>query len=226
MSELLLLIHSEDTTTGTTVEWCLNRGVDFKIKVAKNALSQPEHVSSLMDHRGLIVFGGDMEAWETKKNPWLLNEKILVKQFIDRDRHIMGLCLGAQLMAEQSGGKVFPDPRGWELGWIEVSSAEIDQPTHVLAWHSSTFEVGPSAKIIAHNQEKQNAAFRISPKAVGFQVHMEVDDRRLAHALAGYDETSWGRIQTVEQVREGFLKHHLAVKAWYFDTLDKWWTAK
>jgi GMP synthase-like glutamine amidotransferase len=222
VNRLLLLIHDEKSSVGTTVEWCLSRGVEFEVKVAEDFLKS---TSARDEFKGLIVFGGDMQVWETEKYPWLDREKKLVRETIENGRGVFGLCLGAQLIAEQTGGKVFPDPRGWEIGWREITLKDFEKPITALTWHSSTCEVGDAAEVIAKNREGEFEGLKVSPKVLGMQFHMEIDSQRLAHALAGYDANKEGHIQSVDEIREGFFRHKDDLKRSYFALLDQWWKA-
>jgi GMP synthase (glutamine-hydrolysing) len=136
----------------------------------------------------LIVFGGGMHVDQEAEHPWLAAEKRLLGEALDRRLPTLGVCLGAQLVAEAAGARVAPAPRP-EVGWYDVNLTEeagVDpllrgMPGRLRAfeWHSYGFELPPGAVALAHS-EVGLQAYRVGEWAWGVQFHAEVTAETLA----------------------------------------------
>ncbi len=115
-------------------------------------------VPNLEDISGLIVMGGPMGAYETEKYPYLAQECALISEMVRRDRPVLGVCLGAQLLAKSLGASVFPGPAS-EIGFGSVRLAPAastdpvfapsDADIPVFHWHGDTFELPIGATLLA-----------------------------------------------------------------------------
>ncbi len=126
----------------------------------------------------IIIMGGPMGAYEDGKYPFLKVEKDLIREALRDGIPVLGVCLGAQLIANALGGSVYPYKR--EFGWYEVERMEYDEVTEglpdrmvVFQWHNDTFELPMGSKLLYVGGAVRNQAFRIG-KAVGLQFHLEV----------------------------------------------------
>lgn len=218
MADLLILLHEKETTAGTTEEWCLSRGVSYHVAYSPDLTSKPFD----LDFKGLIACGGDIQTWEEPKYPWLREEKKFLRQAIDLEKKILGLCLGGQLLAEQLGATVNPGP-AWEIGWYEIDLTEEKKKFTGFHWHSSTFNLPPDARLIACSMQCLNQGFRFGKNLVGLQFHAEVDDFRVEKALSNYDPDAKGYVQSLEKIRELKAENLPKLKEWYFQFLDEWW---
>jgi GMP synthase (glutamine-hydrolysing) len=139
---------------------------------------------SLNGYSGLCVGGGSMSAFQTKEYPFLALESQLLKQAHALGLPSLGFCLGAQLMAQSLGGKVFRNHRP-EIGFFEVrfrAEAASDPlwkhhhtpflPTH---WHNDTFALPPTAELLASSDITPHQLFRCGPHFYGIQFHLEFD---------------------------------------------------
>lgn len=135
----------------------------------------------LPDPSGLaavVVLGGEMGAYDIDVYPYLIEEKDYLRRLVDEDVAVLGICLGAQLLADALGGKAFLADRP-EAGVVElrVTGAWLEDPvlsplpTRVLAVHQDTFDVPPGAELLAES-ERFPHAFRIG-SALGLQFHPE-----------------------------------------------------
>lgn len=134
---------------------------------------------------GVVVMGGPMSASGDDGFPSRSSELQLLSDALDRQIPVLGICLGAQLLALAAGGRVFSGPAGAEIGWGTVSltaSAATDQllaesPAElaVLHWHGDTFELPSAGVRLAESDRYPNQAFRVGSNAWGLQFHVEVD---------------------------------------------------
>lgn len=127
----------------------------------------------------LIIMGGPMSVNDAQDYPWLTEEKHFIRRFIATGKPVLGICLGAQLIASAAGGKVFPNAVK-EIGWHPVQGISCANdvfifPDETLAfhWHGETFSLPPEAIRIASSQACQNQAFQIDRNVIGLQFHLE-----------------------------------------------------
>jgi GMP synthase-like glutamine amidotransferase len=137
---------------------------------------------AVTDFDALIVMGGPMGIYDEAIYPWLAAEKILIKNAIDAGKIVLGICLGAQLIADVLGGKVTRNAHK-EIGWwpIAVQPTAQDHPIarilarypEVFHWHGDTFALPPGALLLASSEACLNQAFSYGDRVYGFQFHLE-----------------------------------------------------
>jgi GMP synthase-like glutamine amidotransferase len=129
----------------------------------------------------LIILGGPMSVNDEVKFPWLVEEKEFIRQAIAGGKPILGICLGAQLIANALGAKVYPNAVK-EIGWFPITGRDdnansdlfqFPASTEVFHWHGETFDLPPGAQLIASSQACQNQAFQIGRSIIGLQCHLE-----------------------------------------------------
>ena len=133
---------------------------------------------------GLIVMGGPMGVYQTDRYPWLRDEFRLIEDAVKSKLPVLGVCLGAQVVAAALGAKVDRNPNGKEIGWHPIrlsDSAKDDRlmrglPTTMTPfhWHGDIFELPPGAVSLASSDKTPCQAFRHGDKVYGFQFHFEV----------------------------------------------------
>jgi GMP synthase-like glutamine amidotransferase len=132
----------------------------------------------------LVVLGGPMGVYEAVAHPHLLEEQRLLDDVVERGLPVLGICLGAQLLAAAFGARVYPGPAP-EIGFGEVklTSAGADDPLlgpagpsfPAFHWHADTFDLPPDAVHLAATRAYAHQAFRIGSRAWGLQFHIELD---------------------------------------------------
>lgn len=130
----------------------------------------------------LVVMGGPMGIYDEAIYPWLAEEKILIKAAIAAGKIILGICLGAQLIAAVLGAKVARNAHK-EIGWlpISVNPATATHPIaqvfagypEVFHWHGDTFALPPGAVHLARSEGCANQAYAFRDQVYGFQFHLE-----------------------------------------------------
>lgn len=160
----------------------------------------------------LIVMGGPMNIYEEDTYSWLIEEKAFIKESIAHDKVIIGLCLGAQLIADVLGGLVTKNAQT-EIGWFPVFFTDkardnelfsfLPSNATVFQWHGDTFSHLPmEVDVIATGSACQNQAFMYRDRIFGFQFHME-NTRQIIESLILHcaDEMSDGEyIQTPKEL--------------------------
>lgn len=145
----------------------------------------PTAVPRLDGYDGLVVLGGAMNAYHVEDYPNLLREVEYIKRAIDSERSVLGICLGAQLLATAVGGTVTRNPRR-EIGWhdIELSDAGRNDPVlagferrqRVFQWHEDGIRLPESIPALATSERSAVQAFAVGEHSYGFQFHLEVDE--------------------------------------------------
>jgi GMP synthase (glutamine-hydrolysing) len=143
---------------------------------------------------GLIVMGGPMGVYQTDRYPWLLDEMKLIRDAIANRKPVLGVCLGAQIVAAALGAKVDRNPAGKEIGWHSArlgSEARGDRLMSGLAdrftpfhWHGDIFELPPDSVALASSDKTPCQAFRYGDNVYGLQFHLEVAQENVAAMAA------------------------------------------
>lgn len=124
-----------------------------------------------------------MGAYETERYPFLKAEIALIRRQLAEERPVLGICLGAQLMAAAAGARVYPGERGKEIGWadVELAAAGCDDPLWegfpkrftTFHWHGDSFDI-PDGAILLGSSERYPQAFRLGANGYAVQFHPEV----------------------------------------------------
>ncbi|HEY7534789.1 MAG TPA: type 1 glutamine amidotransferase, partial [Thermodesulfobacteriota bacterium] len=147
---------------------------------------------SLINMDGLIILGGPMNVYETDKYPFLEMEDKLIKKAIEKDIPVLGICLGAQLIAKALGSRVKQNTEK-EIGWYSLKTNEEGSKDMLLKhckneeivfqWHGDTFEIPRGAVHLAYSPLCTNQAFRYGSKVYGLQFHIEVTHQMILEWL-------------------------------------------
>jgi GMP synthase (glutamine-hydrolysing) len=176
------------------------------------------------DVEGLVVMGGPMGAYEAHKYRFLDAECSLIQDLVASDRPVLGVCLGAQLLARALGARVFPGHIA-EIGFgtVQLSLAGNNDPIlgpagsvlPVFHWHGDTFDLPQGATLLASSVDYPHQAFRFGKCAYGLQFHVEPDSgiwsawrEHLPTALLGGSEE---RRRAIEQVGRGLIARFFAL---------------
>jgi len=151
-------------------------------------LYEDHHFPEVTEIDWLIIMGGPMGVYDDVEYPWLAEEKIFIRQAIDAGKTIIGICLGAQLIAEALGARVYPNDQK-EIGWFDVKLSEtaqkhplfenFEKQFHVFHWHGDTFDIPFGGETWISSDRCANQAFLIHEKVLGLQFHLEVTEQSL-----------------------------------------------
>ncbi|ASY70804.1 glutamine amidotransferase [Sinorhizobium fredii] len=172
---ILIVLHQERSSAGRVGHILEQKG--FSLDIRRPALGD-ELPSTLEGHSGTIVFGGPMSAND---------EQDFVRREIDwlsvpllENKPYLGICLGAQMLARNLGGKVAPHHEGMtEIGWYPLEATEagkalLDWPAMVYHFHREGFDLPRGAELLATGDTYPNQAFRYGENAWGIQFHGEL----------------------------------------------------
>jgi GMP synthase-like glutamine amidotransferase len=141
------------------------------------ALFDNEPLPSTADFDGLIIMGGPMSIHDEDIYPWLRAEKTLIAAAIREGKKVLGICLGAQLIAAVLGARVYPNPQKeigfWPVRWTEAAGK--GRPEEIFFhWHGETFDLPAGAVLLASTKACTNQAFLLGDRVLGVQFHPEV----------------------------------------------------
>lgn len=162
----------------------LLRSAGFRIRYV-NFGRNPDHRPSLDKYAALIILGGPMNSDQIDTYPNLIAEVELIREAISRNMSVLGICLGAQLLAKALGGAVTRNPTR-EIGWYDVDLTDAGtmdpvlgqfaQCQKVFQWHEDGIDLPPAAVHLASSSASQVQAFRFGEHVYGFQFHLEVSE--------------------------------------------------
>jgi GMP synthase (glutamine-hydrolysing) len=195
---LLAIVHEEDAGPGVFGELASVRGWElshWQIAAGERCPEDPSRFDAVLS------LGGAMHAHERAAHPWLAEEEAVLARLAHDGRPVLGVCLGAQLLARATGGQS-AQLSAPEIGWYDVSVnraggedpllAQLAPGFSALQWHSCDFTPGPGAVTLA-TSERCVQACRVAPRAWAIQFHAEVTlgdfeawlDGHLAHPEIG-----------------------------------------
>jgi GMP synthase (glutamine-hydrolysing) len=155
----------------------------FRIRYV-NFGRDPHQQPSLDRYEALIVLGGPMNAHQIDTYPNLATEVDVIRQAVDAGMSVLGICLGAQLLAKALGGQVSKNDER-EIGWYDVDLTEAGRRDPVIStfastqtvfqWHEDGISLPAGVENLATSPASAVQAFRYGEQAYGFQFHLEVD---------------------------------------------------
>lgn len=160
--------------------WLRSRGAE----ISETRMFESAALPAVEDVDLLIVMGGPMSVNDEAEHPWLVTEKRFIRQAIAADKAVIGVCLGAQLIANALGARVYPNAEK-EIGWFPVYAAPNDTKhplfpfpaqTEAFHWHGETFDLPEGATRLARSAACENQAFQIGRRVIGLQFHLETTE--------------------------------------------------
>ena len=187
---VLAVVHGEEVRSGVFADPIAARGHELE---EWSIARRPAPSRPLDAYSAVIVFGGSMHADQDDRHPWLREETLFLHRLLDSGTPVLGVCLGAQLLARAAHAPVEP-AREPEIGWyeIELTAEAADDPVlsrlpsrfHALQWHFYTYGV-PAGAVELARSAVCTQAFRLGEVAWGIQFHAEVSP---GDALAWIDD--------------------------------------
>ncbi|HUH78557.1 MAG TPA: type 1 glutamine amidotransferase [Methanoregula sp.] len=197
---ITILQHGEDESAGTIPGYLRMHGIPFRTLRLFEGDALPDTLPEK-----LIILGGQMSVNDAGRYPYLEDEKALARKMILGDRPVLGICLGAQMIASAFGEEVRKGVReiGWKKArgcrpeWRRIFPAWFD----VFHWHEETFNLPAGSTLLVRGDTVENQAFRLG-SGVGVQFHPEVTEKIIsswakthpAGRGAGFPEGSLTRI--------------------------------
>jgi GMP synthase-like glutamine amidotransferase len=156
---------------GTIADWLEAR----RARVTATRLYEDATLPEVEAFDWLIVMGGPLGANDDADYPWLAPERALIAQAVEAGKVVLGICLGAQLLAKALGARVYRN-REPEIGWhtIEPLHGLFSGPIEAFHWHGDTFDLPADATHLARSMACAHQAFAMGPRVLGLQFHLEM----------------------------------------------------
>jgi GMP synthase (glutamine-hydrolysing) len=186
----LVLRHSPAEGLGLLANALRERGIHHRYLDLPRGEPVPRDLRGL---GGLIVLGGPMAVHQPERHPFLAAESALVERALTAGRPVLGVCLGAQLIAQVLGARVYPGERR-EVGWAPVTLTDEgrDDPVFgggearltVFHMHGDTYELPPDGQNLASSALYEQQAFRWGEVVYGLQFHLEFTEPMIARLMS------------------------------------------
>jgi GMP synthase (glutamine-hydrolysing) len=173
--KVLVVFHRPESQAGAVGQWLRASGYTLDIRCPRTGSALPP---TLEDHAGAIIFGGPMSA--NDPDDFIRTEIDWIAVPLRENKPYLGICLGAQMLAKQLGGKVGVHPEELvEVGYYplrpsEAGAALMSWPAHVYQWHREGFTLPAGAKRLASGGAFENQAMQYGERAFGVQFHPEM----------------------------------------------------
>jgi GMP synthase (glutamine-hydrolysing) len=223
---VLAVIHGERVRAGVFGQAVEGRGheLDEWSLAWDSPLPRP-----LDDYGAVMVFGGAMHADQDDRHPWLREENLFLERLLDLHLPVLGVCLGAQLLAKAAHAPVHPAPEP-EIGWYPVELtdeaandpvfAELPPRFDAFQWHYYTYGL-PAGAVELARSEVCTQAFRLGDSAWGIQFHAEVTRTEIRDWLRDTEDTPIDQVAIAQETEQridawnafgrrlcdGFLEH-------------------
>jgi GMP synthase-like glutamine amidotransferase len=188
---VLVLQHEWNDGPGYLGDAITRRGAAIDVV----RLDQNEAIPDLAPYDMLLIMGGEMNVYAEEEYPWLTDETHAIRQAVNDDKAVLGVCLGGQLLAKALDAKVHLTGAS-EIGLVPITlTAEgradpffADLPAlEAVEWHDDTFDIPAGAVRLASSTACANQAFRYGQRAYGLQFHPEVSPEML---MSWFDDFS------------------------------------
>lgn len=220
-------VHFEDL--GSFAGWFEQQGltVDY-LDAGLDVLAGVDVLSPAL----LVVLGGPIGAYQDDVYPFLRDELALIRARLDAGRPLLGICLGAQLIARALGARVYPGP-AVEIGWQGLTLTEAGRAsplaaldgalTSMLHWDGDTFDLPAGAELLASTPGCAHQAFSLGRHCLAFQCHPEADSARLEAWLIGHASELAQHGIDLAALRRDALTHGERLRLQAQQCLAAWW---
>lgn len=219
-----VLRHASFESEAFIADWAEGRGYTL----SRSDLWKPGASGNLPDPADIdmvVAMGGPQSVGDEVEYPWLVREKRFLREVVDAGLPVLGICLGAQLLADVLGAAVYPC-EAEEIGWhpVEITGSCETHPLFsafpsrfvTFQWHGDTFEIPEGALSCAASQVCSNQAFVWEDRVVGLQFHPEMRPESVEALLAEFGHTLAQRGEWVQS--EAAIRSADA----YYDSNNRW----
>ncbi len=222
--KIAVLQHAEFEGPAEIAKWAAERGHSVSV----HHLYRGEALPAFDTFELLVVMGGEMNIYQYRDWPWLKEESAFIATTLEIGKKVVGICLGAQLIADVLGARVVQNPQV-ELGWLPViwtpearaAFPALPASAMVLHWHGDTFGLPPGATRLAASEGCAEQGFVIQDRCLALQFHMEVDPAQVKYFIASQTEWPAGPcVQSAEAIAAEAVEHCAANRPLLWAMLD------
>ncbi len=218
-------LHASFEMPGNILDWASRRGypVAFTRFYEQDTLPDPG------DFDLLVVMGGPMGVYDTAAYPYLTEEKEFIKKIVAADKMVLGICLGAQLIAEVLGADVYPNTYP-EIGWFPVvpdpntPGRFLERfpsgPLTAFHWHGDTFDLPHGAQRLFSSEASLNQGFVFDNRIIALQFHWEVTPENVRQLIENTKEPFNGKYVQQPEEMLSVSENFAVVKDFMGKTLD------
>lgn len=181
---MILVLRNSTVENLGYIEKVLSKNlIAFRYFDTKNLDEYWKSIINTNSFEGIIILGGPQGVYEESIYSYLKYEKQIIEDFLNKEKPILGICLGSQLLANVLGARVYKGDRGAEIGWQDIQItgdglkdkvfSKYSPHMKVLQMHQDTFDLPKGAIRIATSDKYLNQAFKYGKNAYGIQFHTE-----------------------------------------------------
>lgn len=212
---ITIIQHVPYESPGWILNWLAGHSLPFRMV----GTYRGDPLPAVDEVAGLVIMGGSMNVYEEKLFPWLAREKAFIRQCIQSGKQVLGICLGAQLIAASMGARVKRNS-ALEIGWYPVDVRNDQLPGKLRGifparfqtfhWHGDAFEVPADAVPFASSEACPNQGFVMGDNVLAIQFHPEMTEEGIEDLIASDGDDLFSEslfVQPAEKMREGM--HHI-----------------
>jgi GMP synthase-like glutamine amidotransferase len=208
MQKVAVFQHAEGEWIGSMTDWFADK--DFQLQTYRLDLN--ESLPTVEQFDWLLIMGGPMSAYDEDIHPWLVAEKKIIKEAIESDKTILGICLGGQLIASSMGVDVYRNTEQ-EVGWHAITKTDpcatwMPDTLVPLSWHYDCFDLPNGAIPFATSAVTPYQGFKLGENVWALQFHLEAQDNTVSSFLA-LDDEGLPLGEYVQSEAEMFSTQHL-----------------
>ncbi len=203
---------------GTIEDYLKTKGIMYKVADFYGCDATEEVIPDIKEFTHLVILGGPMAVYESAGAPFLHFEVAMIRSFILKKKPVLGICLGAQMIANALGADVYPG-KTEEIGWynVDITSEGMEDPAisslavdnqpvaEVFQWHGDTFDLPGKAVRLSSSKVYQNQAFRYKDNVYALQFHIEVKPDMIEEWF-GEDETGPAMVKQSQKLFPDYQK--------------------
>jgi GMP synthase-like glutamine amidotransferase len=209
-----VLQHLPFEGLGSIETWLQERGAHVEFTSFYESTALPEVAGLDL----IIALGGSMSVNDESRFPWLGPERHFLREGMEKGAAVLGVCLGAQLIARALGARVYPNAQK-EIGWFDIEATaeksdifRLPPSARVFHWHGETFDLPSGAVRLAKSAACENQAFQWGRRVIGLQFHLEMTpnslDALLTNCRNEIVKSEWIQAEsTIRNVSPGDFKN-------------------